>query len=83
LAAWQTDTSAHAIVQGRWDGPESRPLTFGDYAFWDNESPAVAAGNVGYLTVYEGDAQGDPTVHRHIYGRIYIPYAAFLPVIVR
>jgi hypothetical protein len=52
-------------------------------AFWDHESPAVAWGRVASLIVYEGDAQGDPTVYRHIYGRRWVPNAVYLPLIVR
>lgn len=52
-------------------------------AFWDHESPAVAWGRVGSLIVYEGDSQGDPTVHRHIYGRRWMPNAVYLPLVVR
>ena len=52
-------------------------------AFWDHESPAVAWGQVGSLIVYEGDSQGDPGVHRHIYGRIWMPNSVYLPLVVR
>jgi hypothetical protein len=52
-------------------------------AFWDHENPAVAWGQVASLIVYEGDSQGDPTVHRHIYGRRWVPNAVFLPLVVR
>ncbi len=52
-------------------------------AFWNHENPAVAWGQVASLIVYEGDSQGDPTVHRHIYGRRWVPNAVFLPLVLR
>jgi hypothetical protein len=49
-------------------------------AFWDQESPAVAWGQVASLIVYEGDSQSDP---RHIYGRLWWPEAVYLPLVLR
>jgi hypothetical protein len=57
--------------------------TFGvaNYAFWNSTAPAGAVGRSGVLMAYQGDATGDPTVTQHIYGRVYSPYPAFLPLI--
>ena len=51
--------------------------------FWDHEHPAVAWGQVTPMIVYEGDAQGDPTVYRHIYGRRWVPNAVYVPLVLR
>jgi hypothetical protein len=81
MVVWQRTTASNEVVEGRWwDENNSRWLDIADYAFWDAESPAVAAGKTGFLTVYEGDSQGDPTVYRHIYGRRFVPYATYLPL---
>jgi hypothetical protein len=85
LAVWQrTTTAGEAIYAHAWG--DSGSIFYGSFAsaaFWENESPAVAAGKPGFLAVYEGDAQGDPTVYRHIYGRRWVPYSMFLPIAVR
>ena len=44
---------------------------------------APAAGGATYPIAYEGDAAGDPTVDRHIYGRIRYQAAVFLPLALR
>jgi hypothetical protein len=85
MAVWQrTTASGEAIWAHAWGDAGS--TFYGDFAsaaFWENESPAVAAGYSGFLAVYEGDAQGDPTVYRHIYGRRLAPFGLFLPIAVR
>jgi len=84
LAVWQRSTSSGEVIRAAHWGDEAMGyLEVAAYAFWDNENPAVAAGGPGYLIVYEGDAQGDPTVYRHIYGRTWVPHAVFLPVVLR
>ncbi|HSR31416.1 MAG TPA: hypothetical protein VLY63_12700 [Anaerolineae bacterium] len=81
LVVWRRATTAGEAVRGIWwNGATSRSLDLATIAFWDAESPAVAAGSPGFLTVYEGDAQGDPTVYRHIYGRRWTPNAVLLPM---
>jgi hypothetical protein len=85
LAVWQRTTAAGEAIFARAWG-DSGVIYHGDLAsaaFWSNEGPAVAAGKPGFLAVYEGDAQGDPTVYRHIYGRRWVPYGMFLPIAVR
>ena len=85
LAVWQRATAAGETIRAAAWG-DAGWTYYGDLAavaFWDNESPAVAAGAPGFFTVFEGDAQGDPTVYRHIYGRRYVPHATFLPIVLR
>jgi hypothetical protein len=85
LAVWQRETAAgKAIYAYAWG--DAGPMHYGDFAsaaFWDNQNPVVAAGAPGFFVVYEGDAQGDPTVYQHIYGRRWVPNAIFLPLVVR
>ena len=49
-------------------------------AFWDHETPAVEMGKVSTLITYTGDTHGDPAIHKHIYGSIWVPSGIFLPV---
>ena len=44
-------------------------------------TPAVAGGNVNYLTVWEHDRAG--TFFQDIHGRLITPYTVFLPLILR
>ena len=85
LCAWQRDTSSGAQIWAAAWGDAG--WTYYDdvaaVAFWDNQSPAVAAGRPSFLIAFEGDAQGDPTVYRHIYGRRWVPNAVFVPVVLR
>jgi hypothetical protein len=85
VAVWQrTLTGGEVIAARRW-GDTGQTLHF-DVAgatFWDTVSPAVTANPPGYLVVYEGNAPGDPTVIRHIYGRQLWPNEVLLPLIVR
>jgi len=48
--------------------------------FWDHETADVAMGKVSTLISYAGDTSGDPTIHKHIYGRVWVPSAVFLPL---
>jgi len=84
LAVWQTTLSGgtgYAIQGARW-GFAVWFLDFevANYAFWENENPAVAAGAPGYLIVYEGDAA---STNCNIYGRMIWPLAIYLPLISR
>jgi hypothetical protein len=85
LAVWQrTTSSGEAIWAATWG--DAGTTYYGEIAaaaFWNNESPAVAAGRPSFFIVYEGDATGDPTVYRHIYGRRFVPNTVFLPRVVR
>jgi hypothetical protein len=86
LAVWQRALpggAGQAIEGFRWGSEYSTPTYFFDvanYVFWDNESPAVAAGIPGYLIVYEGDSS---ITNRHIFGRLWWPEAVYLPLLLR
>jgi hypothetical protein len=86
LAVWQQDLgggNGYAIKGFRWGSEPSVSTYFFDvvnYAFWENENPAVAADIPGYLIVYEGDSS---TTYRHIFGRMWWPEVLFLPRVVR
>ena len=84
LATWQRSSSTGEEVWAYHRRDESiEVFEVAAAAFWDHESPAVAWGQVASLIVYEGDSQGDPTVHRHIYGRRWVPNTVFLPLVIR
>jgi hypothetical protein len=85
LAVFQRETeTGQSIAALRW-GPGLELMAFdvSNYGLWASESPAVAGGRGPYLTVYEGYSPGNPTLIRHIYGRLWSPYATFLPLVVR
>ncbi|HSJ57982.1 MAG TPA: hypothetical protein VLC95_12420 [Anaerolineae bacterium] len=86
LAVWQkaTDTGSE-IWASRWgqDGVQYDYFQVAAAAWWDHAAPAVVAAGGHYLVAYEADAQGDPTVLRHIYGRFWAPHGLFLPVVAR
>jgi hypothetical protein len=72
------------IEAWRWDqGVGTAWLEIAAAAFWEHQAPALVWGAPGTLIAYEGDASGDPTVKRHIYGRLWYPHAVFLPAILR
>jgi len=85
LAVWQQALSGaaeYAIKGFRWGSEPSVHTYFFDvanYAFWENENPAVAADVPAYLIVYEGDSS---TTNRHIYGRMWWPEAVYLPLMI-
>jgi hypothetical protein len=84
LAVWQrTTSSGETIEASRWGDVDPSFFEVASAAFWDNENPAVAWGRAAALIVYAADSQGDPTVYRHIYGRKWVPNAAFLPAVLR
>jgi hypothetical protein len=66
----------------RWDAGDFWAFSVVDGAFWEAESPVVAAGDATYLIAYEGDAPGNPTVDRHVYGRILAGGLVYLPLVV-
>ena len=73
--------SGYAIKGFRW-GPAINTYFFdvANYAFWENENPAVAADVPGFLIVYEGDSS---TTNHHIFGRMWWPEALYLPLVLR
>ena len=82
LAVWQEQTpSGQAIRATQWGDVTRGYFDVADYAFWNNETPKIAAGGSGYLIVYEGDSTGDPNEHRHIYGRIWARENVLLPIV--
>lgn len=89
LTVWEQTVPTGTAIRARRDrlvGSTTTPINEFEVAsggFWENKSPAVAAERVGYLVVYEGDSAGDPTVYRHIYGRLWWPEAVYLPLVVK
>lgn len=85
VIAWGRETDAGTNIEAwRWDqGVGTAWLEIAAAAFWEHQAPALVWGAPGTLIAYEGDAIGDPTVKRHIYGRLWYPYAVFLPGILR
>jgi hypothetical protein len=84
VATWQQPSPAGVQVLARQWGDVTRgTFEVAVAAFWDNNNPAVAAGNPSFLIAYEGDAAGDPTVYRHIYGRLWWPESVYVPLVVR
>jgi hypothetical protein len=84
VAVWQQTSSTGEVIRAtQWGDVYRGPFDVAVVAFWNNENPTVAAGSAGYLIAYEGDATGDPTVYRHIYGRIWWPEAVYLPLVLR
>jgi hypothetical protein len=84
VAVWQKSTSSGEEIQAvHWGDATWERFQVAAVAFWANEQPAVAWGKPGSLIVYEGDAQGDPTVYRHIYGLRWVSNAVFLPLALR
>ena len=82
LVAWQTATDTGSAVSAyRWGPSFGHFFSVVDATFWEAANPAVAAGDATCLIAYEGDATGDPTVDRHIYGRIWARSAVFLPLV--
>ena len=83
VAAWQQETPTGYEIKAAYFGPFTVPYQFVVVpgGFWENAAPAVAQGRLGVFFAYEGDAAGDPTVFRHIYGRSWVPQGNFLPVI--
>lgn len=83
VAVWQQTTAAgEAIRAYQWGDVTRGTFDVAAFAFWNSEKPTVAAGS-GYLIAYEGDSAGDPTVHRHIYGRMWWPEVVYLPQVLR
>ena len=88
LAVWQQELSGgsgYAIKGFRWGSdPTVIPHFFdvANFAFWENQNPAVAANHPDYFIAYEGDSS---TTNRHIYGRVWWPEAGsvYLPLTMR
>jgi hypothetical protein len=86
MAVWKQGATAGDSIQAlRWgeSGVATTGLDVASAAFWDNINPAVMVGGSAFLITYAADAQGDPTVHSHIYMRRYVPRTTYLPVIRR
>jgi hypothetical protein len=83
LAVWQQDLggAGYAIKGVHWvSGVSGYFFDIANYAFWENENPAVATDAPGFLIVYEGDSS---ITNRHIFGRMWWPEAVYLPLILR
>ena len=84
VAVWQqTTATGEAIRAYQWGNVTRGYFDVAAFAFWNSENPTVAAGSPGYLIAYEGDSAGDPTVYRHIYGRMWWPEVVYLPLVLR
>lgn len=84
LVVWQTSASTgEQILAYHRRGDNIEVFEVAAAVFWDQENPAVAWGQGASLIVYEGDSQGDPTVYRHIYGRMWWPQVVYLPLVLR
>ncbi len=79
MTAWERVTGSGIAVKGWWNSNNtSLNLDLVDFAFWENQAPAVAFGSGNLLVAYEGDFS---TTNRHIYGRLWSPAPLFLPAI--
>jgi hypothetical protein len=84
LAVWQhTTASGTAIRAARW-GTNVTPYSFevAPGGFGDNKNPAVASDIPGYLVAYEWKSW-TPGSDSDIYGRLWWPEVAYLPLIMR
>lgn len=83
LVTWQKSTTSgeqiHAIS---WGDVPSQKIEVATREFWDNGNPAVAWGKGKAMFVYDGNSQ-IIGMYRHIYGRLWAPHAAYLPVMIR
>lgn len=83
-AVWQqTTATGEAIRAYQWGNVTRGYFDVAAFAFWNSENPTVAAGSPGYLIAYEGDSAGDPTVYRHIYGRMWWPAVVYVPLVLK
>ncbi|MCB9135507.1 MAG: hypothetical protein H6636_08775 [Anaerolineales bacterium] len=84
LAVWQRAIgggAGYAIEGFRWGtAVNSYLFDIANFAFWENESPAIAVDIPGYLIVYEGDSS---MTNRHIFGRMWWPDTVYLPFVNR
>jgi hypothetical protein len=84
LMAWEVVADTNSFLRtARWGPGFTGHFTVMDAAFWEVGSPAVATGDATFLIVYEGDSIGDPSVDRHIYGRIFAEVAIYLPLMLQ
>jgi len=82
LVVFQLETTTGWEIRARrlgspGSGVSSFNLAVSSYPFWANENPAVAAQPGGYLVAYEGDSVSDPSIVRHVYGRVLWPDMIF------
>jgi hypothetical protein len=87
LTVWQREppsSSGYSIHGFRWGSAGSGVNTYlfdvFNWTFLEAKAPAVAADIPGYLIVYE---EVNPPAKQHIYGRMWWPEVAFLPVVLR
>ncbi len=80
MMVWQEDLAGTGYaVQGWWVGKSvSHTPDIANYAFWENEDPAIASGGSNFLIAYDGDSS---ITNRHIFGVLWSPHALFMPVI--
>ncbi len=97
LVVWQRKIGSgggYSIRGCRWGSDGSGVYTYFfdviNWTFYECQNPAVAADIPGYLIVYEELPPPGPltdsanlTTYRHIYGRMWWPEAAYLPIILR
>ena len=90
LVVWQHATLTGWSVWGRQKGPGTTDVSFpvASGEFWAAEQPALAlAADHRLLVAYESDSVGNPTIKRHIYGRLEWPaglnWWAHLPLVVQ
>ena len=85
LAVWQrVMAQGTALAATRWgDALDKQRISFPEPISYESVKPAVDFARPNYLIASEGDSTGNPMVSRQIYGRIWAPYAAWLPVMVR
>ncbi len=80
MVAFQQKVSGNEQVWAYYFSPNGDESMAASAAFWDHETPAIGMGKVSSLLVYTGDNQGDPNIHKHIYGHIWVPNIIYLPV---
>jgi hypothetical protein len=85
LAVWQLETSSGSLIAARrWgDGLVTRWFDVTGAEFWEDANPVVTANPPSFFIAYEGDSTGNPTVIRHIYGRMWTSNVVWLPLVVR
>ena len=95
MAVYERTTAAATEIRAtHWKGPgHIEHLTVQGAVFWEYETPAVSCGRPGFFFVYEGrlataaaDAESPATLpeeYRHIYGHRWVPYAIFVPLVMR
>jgi hypothetical protein len=97
MVVWQREMGSgagYSIHGFRWGSAGSGAVTYVfdviNWTFYECKNPAVTAGIPGYLIVYEelvppgtlADS-ANLTTSQHIYGRMWWPEAAYVPLVVR